>query len=859
MTKKFSPKKMKRRSGPGLWQRLNRPSLQQPLPGSVRLMATAIVIVALVVVPGYLYWAQNVAPYGPGKPGGPGDPWTTIWNGQTSAPAGWVDRPGGRPYLVQTADSVTNPCFGSCTVTITPERIGNLLLVTIFGVGAASPDFSVTDSSGGTDATYACQFDACNVSNDFFQRIFVGFRHRFSPFGSYPSPGSPLVINVTRDSGGASWRPFVSEWGGVGSATFLGGGTDPANGAGGGCVDKAESPDNSMSCYGVFSHSGAGFTTGSVNAGWLVVSSSTVANDIGVSFPVNTQNGTAFTNNQVGYCLVSGCGGTTPQSGNQAYGPLTEALVAGQSYNLSRTISPLIYNGALTPIRMANSAMLLKPNDSNCMQGYQCWYSSSGTNGTTILWPNAASMAVALSNAAVDMSPAVSKNLGLYETFRFGSFNPTPVNEDKAFGWFLTVNSTLSQDPDWSPLSDEGVAMAFVVYYEGSNNWHALIYMQKSAGRTMLEESGQGIDPATCLESATIFLCHTASKTIGVSLDFQMMSLTLNYTGGATGGSGNQRSYDCFTNDVAAVLCPAGGAGQTSVAVQSPNATSYTLPWFRLQGQGYHMGFWAERAHSAGRIEFGTGTGSASGLCPISQPIISCANVISVFVPDEATNSSQVDTGGFFGWLGRTLGGAWNAVAGPVGDAIGQIAGPLFDLGSSLMGALAAGLIQAVTLMAKGLEAILNALGSLWGNSSFGTDVVAIITGVFTFVAGILSAVGSFLTQMGTAFLDAVTFILVFVVGGFFTAISTVIGIIVAIAEFMFTLIALVNLPLSLVFFMDWCFGILQVWFRGLRGLIAWIHLNILILTGLARGIEYIVAKVLWYVRSIKQLIPLLG
>jgi len=382
--------------------------------------------------------------------------------------------------------------------------------------------------------------------------------------------------------------------------------------------------------------------------------------------------------------------------------------------------------------------LLLWNSGGSCAFGFSCFNTKSNGDGTITMYDRGTSeTANMISTDSVDFSVATSKALGIFEYFiSVSSGIPVPPNNvyvGMNWCYYGTSNSTLSQS-NYTPLSDGQVAFAVCQYVETVTSskpdvLNSYVYLQKNIGQQLLADSAAGSDPlgisgsGNCPQSATLFICEHDSQP---SSGFSTLSLTLNFTGGVTSGSTTQgTSYICTSHSTASgVTCNVGGAQSTQLTIANSNiVTTQTFPWLNIN-QKYHIGFalmpkgdTTEHVLKSGNPTLATG-----------------ADIVSYFVPDIA-KAATTDSS-FLGWLGNTIGGAWNAVAG----VLSPIIAPVFGLGNSLMAAVVAGLIQAGQLLISGLGllaglivTVLNAVGNALGFGNVGTDIATLVASLVIF------------------------------------------------------------------------------------------------------------------------------
>lgn len=353
-----------------------------------------------------------------------------------------------------------------------------------------------------------------------------------------------------------------------------------------------------------------------------------------------------------------------------------------------------------------------------CSPSYAC-QNSVVSAGNIFTNPNSTFPGIALSTSAVDLSTGASKALAFTMT---GIVNSS-INTGQEVAWFLTLNSTLPTQASYNPLKDPSIVLLVFGVKQSTAAVNYYVYLQRQPGQTL---SVGADDPGTsCQYGSTQFRCVSAVpfNTAGGSNNFH---LVLNFTGGSNGAGGAGQSYLCGGSVASGPnTCNVGGIGR--IADQNGGGLSFAgylfnqtlFPWVNLQNN-YHVGIWSgATGHS---FEWVTAT-NANGA------------IFSVYTPNAALPGTTTE-GGFFGWVGRALGGAWNAVAGPLGSVVN----PILGLGNSLMSAFISALIQAGNLILTGLGVlqglvvtVLNLVGNAAGFGNIGTTFQTITNQLITF------------------------------------------------------------------------------------------------------------------------------
>lgn len=364
--------------------------------------------------------------------------------------------------------------------------------------------------------------------------------------------------------------------------------------------------------------------------------------------------------------------------------------------------------------------------------GYVC-FNSQVVNGNIQMSPNATFPAIALSNSSIDLSTGAAKALAFSFLLSLGT-----VVAGNEYGYYLTLNGTLPNAAKYSPTNDTSVSLAVIVNIPDASHFHYFVYMNRNIGSKLF--AGTEDPSIPCTQAYSLFLCATNSSGTGGSPS--AFPLVLNYTGGANGSTNPGQSYLCKDFGSGGTSCSVGGVNNQQVTYNAVNLSlNYTQPWLNLQNS-YHLGFW-EKANSPSVIGFATSNNAVQN------------SVISVFSP---SGSGNIVEGGFFGWVGRALGGAWNAAGGVLASIPGVSS--LLGIGNSLLAAFISALIQAGNLLIGGLSVLesllvtaLNAVGNFAGLGPIGTNIQTVINSFITFFtngafSGVLGYIGNVFTVM---------------------------------------------------------------------------------------------------------------
>lgn len=357
--------------------------------------------------------------------------------------------------------------------------------------------------------------------------------------------------------------------------------------------------------------------------------------------------------------------------------------------------------------------------------GYHC-SNSSIINGDINLNATSGRNAVVLDTSQIDLSTGVNKSIAFGQLITASPCSPQCANSEVA--WFLTVNGTTVTNNstlnnlsllNYNPLNDTSVALEVLRVWTSTTSVNYYVYMQRTLGQAS-RISGQSDNPyssGTCPQSSTIFLCTVSTHGTNAG----SLSLALNFTGNSN-GSGNGESYLCIDAGAGSTTCQLGGKNNVQVNLANTNfAINFTQPWINIQ-QKYYLGYWSSSPQIVNSPTVVTSDTVGSTFSP----------VISLYTPSGSGKTNGQD---FFGWIGSSLGGAWNQVAG----ALAPITNPVFAFGNSLLSVFISGLIQAGNLLIKGLTvlesimvSVMNTIGNFLGWGNVGTSMQQLINAMVT-------------------------------------------------------------------------------------------------------------------------------
>ncbi len=754
-----------------VWKKLNS---VDPATASVKTLILVTVILALILIPTTAYYYNNVAPYeSGGKPGGPNDPFSTLWNGQVQAQSA----PGFQSISTATVGTgVTSYTM----IGISVQQNDLILLSDYTPAGGASFITTVTDTASNS---YAQQSSFGNGA--LTGRIW------------YAQALTTAVLNVTTNYSSLGYYhklaiAVYTGWTSFGNA-------------------------NEASCNQTTSCDGAGSNT-------LTITTS--ANSITVEFWI-------FFKWQDGSCVTDSASSSqnirhnwsctdvvaSPHFGfnglNLDKGPET---AGSHSYNVSWTggASSAPYG------EYGHKVLELKGFSATpgCPIGYSCLLATKDTSGDITLASNSTHQAVAIATSLVDLSPGSTKSLA----FSFTTSGASTRYTGEMYAWGLRANGTLPTEAGWSPTSDNSVSLLFLMFIKNAatNQADYYLYIQRQPGQSLGLSSGNDPYPY-CPQTSTLFICgrDTGSNAL------LYMQTVLNFTGGSQAGSTTHgTSYICTNIGSGGFSCAVGGSGNSqTIYASTVQHLNYTFPWLNLQ-DSYHPFIWQGKATGGSSIKF------------LSNPTIVDRFVISYF-DTAGTGITSTGGGGLFGWMGRSLGGAWSFISGGVATVLG----PILDMGNGLMQAFIAALIQGFSLMAKGLELLLNAIGTFLGVGNIGTTLITFFTNMVNFLTNIVGTALGWMIATTSAMVAFVSFIASMVTNGVLTILTTLVNLLVTLFGFIWTVIAIFfrySVASSFILMLDWLFGIMSVWVNGVRGFIRWINFNIVAFTKFFRALYWV-------------------
>lgn len=661
-----------------------------------------ISVIAIILISSFAYYQNNVA-YSGGILLNNKDPFTTLWNGEIPSS---FSTSSGSSGSIAFSNKVNATCLVSCggapvdTVLTFPSLTtgsGDTIIIEWWGSHAIVAKFSVTDSSLNP---YTSRLNVTSQVNglDIY-------------FASAPSSTTGSLVVTLKSTAQNSFAGFVSDYSGA-----IGFGNTASN-------------------------------IGNTGGGTSGTSSITITSSATSSFILEF----------ISVVEGSGTYSITPSSSQTLRNRDFNGGSAGfDKTGLSGSQSlTLAFSGSSTPLVWTHGGLELTnsiTSATTCGQvGYQC-SNMKIVNGFLQANANASYPAIAITNSSIDLSTAVGKALA----FNFQLVTNTPfVGEE--FGFFLRTNGTLpnslvlnntgtgsiqDKTPFYSPTNDTNVALSVIVTVT-SGKYNYYVYMNRNTG---LNKIFTGTENPTipCNQTFSLFLCANNSTTADST--FPIFPLVLNYTGSSTGATGGGQSYLCNDFGGGGTTCNLGGANNVALSITNTNFRSnYTEPWLNIQNR-YFVGLWEKATSNPTIVKFKTATNQQS-------------QIISIYSPN--TSNSNTIEGGFFGWLGNSIGTTFNIA----GRLLAPVISPIISIGSSLEGAFVSALIESVSLGATGLVQVLNLIGNFFHVGNIGSNVQSFLTGIGSWLVNVFGGSIGTLGSLASIAQNGVSIFVAFVTG----------------------------------------------------------------------------------------------
>jgi len=485
-----------------------------------------------------------------------------------------------------------------------------------------------------------------------------------------------------------------------------------------------------------------------------------------------------------------------------------------------------------------------------CGITYNC-VNSFVHNGFIVTQPSGNVSATALSAGSVSLATGVGKALAFAQAFSL--FSGT-FNQGTTFAWFLRQNSTVPTEANYDPLLDTNIV--FLVYgikVGVGDKVNFYVYMQRQAGQNPIQ--GGSRDPyPVCSYASTLFRCMQVSINTGIS-GSNGDNFVGNYTGGQNGSKTAGNSYWCGGSIASGIdTCQVGGVGY--IADQNQGAISYAgfqfnqtlYPWANIQSQ-YNVGFWEQ---NSGNNPQGNANNPISWVTGVN----SNGAIISVYLPPAQTTPSTVDSGGFFGWLGRSFSAGVKIVSGWVASAGNWVQ-------DTALGPIAQAIQSVLQWFINQLISFFNLVGGILGFPNMGTNLFAFVAQLVTFIVNVGSNIGGWITNSFSYIFGIISLVIAISTAAFVTVLINYIGgTLLSLINIVLTIIAIFfsySVPVTYLLMMDWIWGTVEVWRGGVPAWLGWIRLNIFIFT-FSFKLIYAMVKFLWrIIVIIKSFIPTEG
>ncbi len=343
-------------------------------------------------------------------------------------------------------------------------------------------------------------------------------------------------------------------------------------------------------------------------------------------------------------------------------------------------------------------------------------------------------------NPVGDLSVAVSKELEIMANFTSQASsccaNNAGLDANYNFGFFLTTNKNLWQngDPNWNPLTDPNVQLYMETVPLESKDFGVtvpkisnVLFLQKRTGETLQSEDTLGC-------SGSAYLCVQSrlapESQLGVS-----NWVNLNFT--ASSNAPQAGSATCplsFT---------VGGPGcsyliSTYASVNAARTNTTIFPSFQLVSSTYYMGFFLGSKQTTPIVYCFDKGKCADQYTPVTNGCTAASMEIDFCIPNpSAANPSTTDSGGFFGSVGRFLGGVGNLVVGGATGLFNTIVSPISNALSGVEGAFVTAITTAFQIIIFGFVTVMNQVGSWLGVGPIGTNIISFFSSVVTFVTGL--------------------------------------------------------------------------------------------------------------------------
>lgn len=398
-----------------------------------------------------------------------------------------------------------------------------------------------------------------------------------------------------------------------------------------------------------------------------------------------------------------------------AQGPLFHSQVPNPAYSPGQGADPLV------PLfTFCDSTANLAAFD---QRGASFFTNINGCGSEGILLTsNSTAQAFAINQNPIHLDTAGSHNLQI--SFGFQWYLPGNANSGSDLYMFLTTNKTLFRQDLIHAINNDPSIFYVTRISHGTNTFSEITYIKDDPTRTLTS-----LDTG-CGSGGSAFIC-TANYASN-NLSYNSIT-TLNYTGISTAQA------------LSSTVVSQQGAGPATT-------TKYAFPPVFFQSLTFYWG-----------IAMDANSNSVQGLFydnvnpPNQNPGPATQNnwLIALFAPAASTPTApaSIDTGGVFGPIIRALISLGVFIVQNVINFLTFLASLLWPLATAVLNQLA-----------NGIKLALNAIGSFFGWGALGDNL-------FTFTAGVVSAVVQTLSAISSYISDIVNRVL-----NFLTIVSTISG-----------------------------------------------------------------------------------
>lgn len=337
---------------------------------------------------------------------------------------------------------------------------------------------------------------------------------------------------------------------------------------------------------------------------------------------------------------------------------------------------------------------------------------------------------IAVSNATVgDLSIATGKEL--HFNFRFFIPGLGSLNSNVPWGYFLTSNSTAPATSNYQPQNDRSVIFnqRFTCISACNTNSPQIqfnTYLLRNQAQDTISSEDAGCT------AGSVFLCASHTEALATS-NLIVSNIALNFTGSIS----NANNCSGTTGS---------GCSDASLSYSTEtDANTMVIPIQSLLNSQLYFGFYVSKGLNSD-IRWGWAQFSNSVAFGIMYYVPS---------PTAAIQPPNIDTGGFFGPIIKAL------------ISIGVFIGKnLLNFANFLVGIFAPIMASIVAIFSGVITAVFNAIGSLWGDSSFGTQILSFFSNLTSYLANVFANAIAFIGSAITFLSNALSIITAFFAGG---------------------------------------------------------------------------------------------